>query len=344
MKKNKKILVTGAAGFIGSHLVDYLINKKYLVYGIDDLSGGYLRNVNKKCIFTKLDLRKKEKIKKYIEKIKPELIYHLAADATEGRSQFTPLECTERNYLAYLNLLIPAIKNGLKKIVLVSSMSVYGAQKPPFVEAQEPSPEDIYGISKTSMEKATKILARVHNFKYVIIRPHNVYGPKQNMADPYRNVVAIFINRLLLGKHFFIYGDGKQKRAYTYIDDCVIPLAKSAFIKKAENQIFNVGSDKEYSINELAKEVLINFFGTKKYSRKFIPVHLPDRPQEVKNAFSLNQKSRKIIKYNKTTSLSDGIKKMVIWSKKIGYQKPVYLPNIELPSKKLPQTWSKKMI
>ncbi|PJC77505.1 UDP-glucose 4-epimerase, partial [Candidatus Shapirobacteria bacterium CG_4_8_14_3_um_filter_39_11] len=135
-----KVLVTGGAGFIGSYVVDLLIEKGETVYSVDDLSGGYWRNVNSKCKFNKLNLVNKRKTKDYIEKVRPEIIYHLAADATEGRSQFTPISCTERNYLTFLNTIVPAIKTGLKKFVFVSSMSVYGKQKPPFFEEMKPRP------------------------------------------------------------------------------------------------------------------------------------------------------------------------------------------------------------
>src|SRR3989344_5765834 len=202
--RKSKILVTGSAGFMGSHLYDQIFAMGYEVYGIDDLSGGFMKNVYQKRFFTKLDLRDRAKVATYIKKLKPEIIFHLAADATEGRSQFTPFSALDRNLIAYMNLLIPAIKNGMKKMILTSSMSVYGAQQVPFDEKMDPQPEDIYGISKAAMEKVTKVMSKVYGFKYVIIRPHNVYGPRQNLSDPYRNVVGIFINRLLHGKNFYI--------------------------------------------------------------------------------------------------------------------------------------------
>ncbi|MDO8658653.1 MAG: NAD-dependent epimerase/dehydratase family protein [Candidatus Levybacteria bacterium] len=344
MRKDK-ILVTGAAGFMGSHLVDALINNGYEnVFGIDDFSGGYKENINVKSKFEELNLVDKEKTEKYIKKIKPDIIFHLAADATEGRSQFTPLSCTERNYLAYLNVLVPSIRNGLKKVILTSSMSIYGAQKPPFAEDMPYSPEDIYGVSKAAMERATKILSQVHDFKYVIFRPHNVYGPKQNLSDPYRNVIAIFINCLLNCKKFYIYGDGQQKRAFTYIDDFTPYILKSAFLKEAEGEIFNIGPTEEISINELTKTVFKYFFPNSKVPLKFKPKYLPLRPLEVKEAWCTVDKAQKILGYRTTVSLDEGIKKMIKWAKEKGPQKFHYLKKLEIINKNAPASWVNKLI
>lgn len=342
--KNLKILVTGSAGFMGSHLVNALIKKGHKeIFGIDDLSGGYMDNVNSKSNFTKLDLRERKKTKDYISEVKPKIIFHLAADATEGRSQFTPISCTERNYLAYLNLLVPAIQNGLKKVILTSSMSVYGSQKPPFSEEMERRPDDIYGISKAAMERATEILSQVHGFKYVIIRPHNVYGPGQNLADPYRNVIAIFINCLLNGKNFYIYGDGEQKRAFSYIDDFTPYIIKAAFLKKAEGEIFNIGPVQESTINELGQLVLKIFFKGQ-IPQRFLPKYLPARPMEVKEAWCTVEKARRILDYKTTISLEEGIRKMIAWAKKKGPQKFHYLEDLEIVNDKAPLTWVEKLI
>lgn len=340
----KKILVTGAAGFMGSHLVDSLVELGHEIYGVDDLSGGYLTNVNPKAKFTKLDLRKKEKTASYIEKIKPEIVFHLAADATEGRSQFTPISATERNYLAYLNILVPSIKNGMEKIILTSSMSVYGKQKPPFSERMERKPEDLYGISKAAMESSTEILSEVHGFKYVIIRPHNVYGPRQNMADPYRNVIAIFINCLLNNKHYYIYGSGKQKRAFTYIDDFTPYIIKAAFSKKAENEIFNIGPVEEYAINQLSGIVLEKFFKGQKIPLSMKPRYLPIRPKEVVDAWCTVEKSERVLGYRTSVALPEGIEKMMEWAKKKGPQEFIHLSELELIGKKTPKTWSEKLL
>jgi len=341
----KRILVTGGAGFMGSHLVNYLIkrgNKR--VSSIDDLSGGYIQNIHEKSLFTKLDLRDGKKTSQYIASIKPDLIFHLAADATEGRSQFTPISCTQRNYFAYLNLLIPAINNGVRKVVLTSSMSVYGSQKPPFSETMRREPDDIYGISKAAMERATEILSEVHGFQYVIVRPHNVYGPGQNFADPYRNVVAIFINCLLNKKNFYIYGDGKQKRAFSYIDDFTPYIYKAAFLKKAEKEIFNIGPLQNYTINELAKIILKKFFQDGRIPKRFKPIYIPTRPLEVREAWCTVDKAQKILEYKTSVTLDQGIEKTIEWGRSIGPKKFKYLDKLEILNEKVPKTWVRKLI
>jgi len=342
--KKYKILITGAAGFIGSHLTDYLIEKKQIVYTTDNLSGGFIENVNKKSIFAKLELTNTQITSKYIKKIKPEIIYHLAADASEGRSQFTPIISTNNNYNSFLNVLVPAIKSGLQKIVVVSSMSVYGDQKPPFSEEMAVKPVDIYGVAKSSMEKATKILSDIYGFKYVIIRPHNVYGPRQNLSDPYRNVIGIFINRLLANKNFYIYGNGKQKRAFTYIDDCAPYIAKAG-LENFNKQIFNIGPEKPTTINNLAKIILSYFVkDPRNLPKNLIPTYLPSRPVEVVNAYSKNTKAIKLLGFKQSTTLKEGIEKTIKWAKGKGHQKFRYLKELEISSSITPKTWTEKLI
>jgi UDP-glucose 4-epimerase len=343
--KDKRILVTGAAGFIGSHIVNILIKQGYKkVYALDDLSGGFLENVNKKAKFTKLDLRNKNKTEEYIKRIKPQIVFHLAADATEGRSQFTPLSCTERNYLAHMNLLTPAITNGLEKFILTSSMSVYGSQKAPFSEEMPCEPEDIYGVSKEAMEKSTEILSKVHGFKYVIIRPHNVYGPGQNLTDPYRNVVAIFINCLMNNKNFFIYGDGEQKRAFAYIDDVAPYMVKAAFLKNCEGEAINIGPTEEYTINKLADTVLKVFFKGEEIPEKLKPKFVKQRPLEVKEAWCTVSKAKKLLGYKTSTTLEKGVSLMIDWARKKGKKKFRYDTKLEIVNSKTPLVWVKKQI
>lgn len=342
----KRVLVTGAAGFMGSYVVDSLVARGDCdVYGVDDMSGGYESNINPRSYFEKLDLRDKNRTEQYINKVKPQLLYHLAADASEGRSQFTPISASERNYLAYIYTLVPAIKYGLKRVVLTSSMSVYGAQKPPFSEDMKPAPEDIYGISKAAMEEATKVLSKVYELEYVIVRPHNVYGPRQNLSDPYRNVIGIFINCLLNNKNFYIYGDGNQKRAFTYIDDFNPYFVQCGFLNNVAREIINIGPSQEHTINEVSNVVLRNFFPMGNVPDHLRPKYVPIRPQEVLEAYCTNDWAKKLLGYKTSTPLETGIAAMIAWAKKLGAQPFKYLDNgLELENDSAPQTWVKKLI
>ncbi len=340
-----KILITGSAGFIGSHLFDRLASLGYEVYGLDDLSGGFMHNVSRPDRFVKLDLRDRAAVALYIEQLKPEAIFHLAADATEGRSQFTPFSAIDRNLVATNNLLIPAIKSGaLKKFVLVSSMSVYGKQQTPFNEDMIPQPEDIYGIAKASMERAVWVMSEVYGFDYTIIRPHNVYGPRQNLSDPYRNVIGIFINRLMQGKNFYVYGDGSQKRAFSYIDDIIDGMVKAFHSPKCSRQVLNLGADEAYTLNELASAVLEGYFGNAIYADQFKPTYLPDRPQEVRYAFCSHDKARELIGYEAHVDLREGLRRMIEWAKSMGPQEFTYLQELDLVNDSVPETWKKKLI
>ncbi|OGZ07011.1 MAG: hypothetical protein A3C13_04240 [Candidatus Lloydbacteria bacterium RIFCSPHIGHO2_02_FULL_50_11] len=343
MRKSDRILVTGSAGFMGSHLVNHLEKLGYDVYGIDDLSGGYLRNVTNKEKFTELDLRDRAKVAQYIERIKPTVIFHLAADATEGRSHFTPFSAVDRNLVAYMNLLVPAIKHGMRKMILTSSMSVYGAQQVPFTEDMLTLPEDTYGVAKASMETITRINSKVFGFDYVIIRPHNVFGLRQNIADPYRNVIGIFINRLLAGKNFFIYGDGEQTRAFSYIDDVIPPMVRAAIEERCVGHAINIGGEEVVTLKKLAEMLLEVYFGGKA-PKEFQPKHLDARPQEVKYAYSDHAKAREFIGFKPETSIREGLPRMIAWAKEIGHQPFVYLEDMDLTADTIPKTWGEKLL
>ncbi len=326
-----KILVTGAAGFIGSHLFDYLLKEGHDVVGLDNYSIGDYQHEK---IF-KIDLLDKNSVDNFIETERPEIVYHLAAWAHEGLSQFSPIKITENNYGAYLNLLVPVIKYKAKRIVVTSSMSVYGDQEPPFSEEMDLYPVDIYGLAKSAIERSTEILTDVHGLEYNIVRPHNVYGPRQSLGDPYRNVVAIFINNAMRGVPLFIYGDGLQTRAFTFIDDIVAPIAKAGFIEQTK-EVINVGPEEEFNILSLARAVQEHFPEAKIQ-------HVPDRPVEVKNAYCTNKLARELLGYETTTDFRSGIAKMVEWAKFHGPVAPKYLDALEL-EEGAPETWTKKLI
>lgn len=331
-----RILCTGGAGLIGSHLTDYMLNEGHDVAVVDNLSIGLAENVPVQAKFYVEDCQDLAAMDFVMNEFKPDVVYHLAAWAHEGLSQFMPVMITDNNYNAHISVLTAAIRNNVKRYVVGSSMSVYGNQEPPFNEEMPTRPEDIYAISKEAMEKSTKILADVHGMEYVILRPHNVYGPRQIMSDPYRNVVAIFINKCLKGEGFYIYGDGEQKRAFTYIDDA-IPAIANAATYDVSGETINIGPTEEYTINQLAEEVLKHFDNIPD------PEYLADRPKEVKNAWCTNDKAIKLLGFKTKTSFQEGVQKMVEWAKKNGSEETKYLHELEI-EKNAPRTWVSRLI
>jgi len=330
---------------MGSHAVDRLLDAGHEVVAADSLVGGYRRNVHDSVRFEVCDLADRAAAAKLIEAVHPEIIFHYAADATEGRSQFTPLSAMDNNIAAYLNTLVPAIDLGLKKMVLVSSMSVYGAQEPPFDESMPRLPEDVYGAMKASMETATEHLAQVHGFDYAIFRPHNVYGERQNMADPYRNVVAIFINNVLRQRSFYIYGDGQQMRAFSYIGDITPTIVDGGLSEKSNGMVFNVGSDEPHTIEELAEMVRRAFFGEQDWPDGTEPTYVPDRPLEVKNAYCSHERAVEVLGFSNRMALQEGVDRMVRWAQEFGPQEPAYLSEqLEVGHDRAPVTWRERLI
>lgn len=331
------MLVTGAAGFMGSWLVDELLKRGYDVVGVDDLSGGFQRNVNKKSKFVRLDLRDTKKTLDLVKKTKPDIIFHLAAYAAEGQSVFSPIQINDINISPMNNLLVAAVNENVDKFVFTSSMAVYGDQKPPFDEKMPRRPEDPYGCSKAYCERMLEIFNNIYGLRYTIIRPHNVYGPRQNILDPYRNVLAIWINRVMRGKPPIIYGDGKQKRAFSYIEDVTIPMVNAGLHKKADSKIINLGSDEVLTINSACKIVLGEM------GSKLKPIHAEERPGEVKYAWSTVSLSKKILGYKTEHSLKEGVKKTISWARSIGPQTPTYRVPLEI-NKNVPSVWRDKII
>lgn len=323
-----RILVTGDSGLIGSHLASRLVKEGHEVYGASRTK----RNWNDSVKRFLVDLTDTEQARKMIEEVKPEVIYHLAANAAEGKGQFSPIDMTQRNLVILANVVTPAINSGLKRIVYTSSIASYGAITPPFREDDQQKPQDIYGINKMAGEMYLKVLSSVHGFEYVIVRPHNVYGPNQNMSDPYRNVVTLFMNKLLKGENYSLYGGGKMKRCFSYIDDVIDVIYKCGFSDVA-GQVFNVGADKVYSIKELS-DLIQDVTGI-----YIEPTILPDRPQEVIDAISDHSKAKKEFGYQ-DTPISEGLKKTWDWIKAQGPQETILDP-VEIQSDKLPSNWKK---
>ena len=257
--KSKNIFVTGVAGFLGSHLSEKLVNLGHKVIGIDNMLGGYEDNVPKNIQFHKGDCCDYEKIKSLMKGV--DVVYHCAATAHEGLSVFSPYEITKNNYLASVSIFSAAVNEKVERIIFCSSMARYGGQMTPFTEDMKPSPVDPYAISKVAAEEVLKNLCELNNIEYVIAVPHNIIGPRQKYDDPFRNVVSIMINRMMQGKAPIIYGDGKQTRCFSYIDDCLSCLIPMLDQKDLNKQIINIGPDEEFvTINKIA-EICANLTG-----------------------------------------------------------------------------------
>jgi len=328
--ETKKVLVTGGAGFMGSWLIDNLIESGHQVTTADNLLGGKKENINPDCKFVKADLIKRQEVRPLVKDV--DIIFHLAAYAAEGQSIFSPISINEINLIPMNNLLVEAVNNNIDRFIFTSSMAVYGDQNPPFDERLARKPEDPYGAAKSYCENVLEIFARIHGFEHVIIRPHNVYGPRQNVADPYRNVLGIWINRILRQKPPIIYGDGEQSRAFSYIEDVTPAIANAGFTSKAKGQIINVGSDETITIRK-ACSLLLQVMGS-----QFKPMFQDARPGEVKHAFCTIQKSIDLLGYETQHGLKDGLAKMVAWARQVGPQQPTYTLPLEI-TRGAPKVW-----
>lgn len=309
--KEKSILITGVAGMIGSRLADWIIDNglNYNVIGIDNLLGGYIDNVNDKVILYDRDLSKDD-IEDIFKTYDIEYVFHLAAYAAEGLSPFMRKFNYMNNVGSTVNIINNCITYNIKRLVYASSMSVYGyGEYKRFDESIKPNPIDPYGISKYACEMDIQVAADQHGLDFCIIRPHNVYGIKQNIWDKYRNVLGIWIRQILNNQKITIFGDGLQKRSFTFVDDIVPYIWKCAISDKAKNEIFNLGSLQEITILDAAKMLCdINNIG-------YDNIDFLEARHEVKNAVPLGTKSVELLDYKDKTNLKEGLAKMVKWAK-----------------------------
>ncbi len=334
-KSSGKILVTGVAGFLGSHLAEKLSNLNYEVIGVDNMSGGYKDNIPKKVKFFNFDCCDFQKMTKVMKDV--QVVYHCAATAHEGLSVFSPVEITRNNYMASVSVFTSAIANKVKRIIFCSSMARYGDQKTPFTEDMNPKPIDPYAISKVAAENVLKNLCDLNNIEWVIAVPHNIIGPRQKYDDPFRNVVSIMINRMLQKKAPIIYGDGEQKRCFSYIDDCLSCLLPMLDQKNLNKQIINIGPDEEFvTINKIS-EICSNVTGS-----NLKPIYKKDRPKEVKHATCSANKARKLLNYKTKTDLINGISKTYDYIKQRGAKPFNYHINLEIKNELTPEVWLKK--
>ncbi len=330
---NSQILVTGAAGFIGSHVCRHLLKAKYQVVGIDDLSGGFRDYVPNGVKFIEGSVTDTATVKKIFAEHKFEHVFHLAAYAAEGLSHFIKHFNYTNNLLGSVNLINASVNQGVKCFVFTSSIAVYGKNQLPMTEDAVPQPEDPYGIAKYAVELDLKETHEMFGMDYVVFRPHNVYGEFQNIGDRYRNVIGIFMNQIMQGQPMTVFGDGKQTRAFSYIDDVAPVIAASIERRASYNQIFNVGADKPYTVNELVNVVSKAMGATAQVK------HLEAR-NEVVHAYSAHDKVRKHFgDLIKNVSLEDGVARMAAWAKKAGARQGKPFDGIEIP-KNLPPSWA----
>ena len=328
----KKSLVTGGAGFIGSHVAEELTKNGHDVTVLDDLSGGFTDNVVPGVKFVEGSINDVELVNNLFTSEKFDYVFHLAAYAAEGLSHFIKRFNYNNNLIGSINLINASVNTGVKCFVFTSSIAVYGASPElPMTEETLPHPEDPYGIAKLAVEHELRVCKEMFDLDYIVFRPHNVYGERQNIADKYRNVVGIFMNQALQNLPMTIFGDGEQQRAFSYISDVAPIIACAVENPETYNQIFNVGAETPYTVNELAKTVALAM-GVEPQIK-----HLAAR-NEVKYAYSSHAKVQKFFGAPRLISLEEGVNRMAAWVKDHGARKSQKFENIEV-TKNFPVAW-----
>lgn len=332
-----KIFITGVAGFLGSHLADAMLALGHEVVGCDNLIGGYIDNVPEDVDFYQVDCKYLNTMNKFMKGV--DVVYHTACTAYEGLSVFSPELVCQNTYQITASLASAAISQGVKRFVYCSSMARYGTQKiVPFTENMIPVPQDPYGISKLAAENLLKCLSSVHGMEVVIAVPHNIIGPRQKYDDPYRNVASIMINLMLQGRQPIIYGDGTQKRCFSFVQDDIDCLTKLAFQDNVVGEVINIGPDEEFvTINELASTIarLLDF--------ELNPIYMAGRPQEVRLATCSADKARRLLGYHTEYSLEKGLQEMIDYIKVKGTKRFRYHLDLEIVSDITPKTWKDKL-
>ena len=328
-----KALVTGGAGFIGSHLAEALVDRGDEVVVLDDLSGGFADNVPTGGRFVQGSILDVDLVNGLFARERFDRVFHLAAYAAEGLSHFIKSFNYRNNLIGSVNLINASINHGVACFVYTSSIAVYGASPElPMTETTPTRPEDSYGIAKLAVEQELAVCRAMFGLDHVVFRPHNVFGERQNIGDKYRNVVGIFMNQILQGRPMTVFGDGNQTRAFSYIGDIVPIMVEAPETPAALNQVFNVGADQPYTVNELAQAVA---------AAMGVPpdiVHLPPR-NEVVNAYSSHEKVGRIFGSRPPRGLEDGLARMADWVRRHGARQSRAFEHIEV-RKNFPQAWA----
>ena len=301
----KTALVTGGAGFIGSHIADALIRRHIKVYVVDDLSRGLIKNVNPNAHFTKLSILSPQFFK-LMEKIAPDIVFHCAAQINVREAVKDPVADAQTNILGTLKLAHLASTLGVKKFIFSSTGGAMYADtlRPPYSEKVPADPLSPYGIAKRASEMYLAFEQAVYGMPFVALRYANVYGPRQR-CDGEAGVVAVFGKGLLESKPVVIYGDGKQTRDYVYVEDVV--RANMLAMTRPVTGIYHIGTGKETSVNVLFRKM-------KKMSSSSLPErHGPACPGEVIRSALDSRKAKKELGWTPRVSLDDGLKKTLAW-------------------------------
>lgn len=331
------VFITGVAGFLGSHLADHFIGGGDAVSGIDDLSGGSVVNVPEEVNFRVADCRDRMS---YQDLIRPgDVVFHCAAAAHDGLSVFSPAYVSERCAQATVEVATASANADVRRLVFCSSMARYGDQQTPFTEDLPPCPVTPYGCAKVYGEQVLRILATAHGFEYCVAVPHNIYGPRQRRDDPYRNVVAIMMNRMLQGLQPVIYGDGSQLRCFSFISDVVRPLALIGGPAVGSGEVINVGPDEEDMTVLALAELVAETVGF-----DLDPIFFPSRPNEVHSAICSAGKARSLLGYRTEVDLREGIQIMADWMVSVGPLPFDYRVPIEISTPTTPATWAMRLL
>jgi UDP-glucose 4-epimerase len=326
------ILVTGGAGFIGSHITEELVRRQHQVTVLDDLSGGFVDNIVPGAKFIQGSINHVDLVNSLFAEGRFDYVFHLAAYAAEGLSHFIQRFNYNNNLIGSINLINASINHHVKCFVFTSSIAVYGSHPQlPMTEESIAHPEDPYGIAKLAVEQNLQVCKEMFDLNYIIFRPHNVYGERQNIGDKYRNVVGIFMNQILQNTPMTIFGDGTQTRAFSYIGDLAPIMAESIELSAAYNQIFNIGADQPYSVNQLARSVA-QAMGVDAQIH-----HVPAR-NEVQHAYSSHDKVDRVFGKRKLHTLEEGLTKMAHWVKQHGARSSQEFSGIEV-TKNFPKAW-----
>jgi UDP-glucose 4-epimerase len=326
------ILVTGAAGFIGSHVAEQLLERGHEVVGLDDLSGGFMDNVPRGTIFVRGTVLDTALLSRLFAEHRVTHVFHLAAYAAEGLSHFIRRFNYTNNVVGSMNVLNEAVKAEVRCFVFTSSIAVYGAGQTPMRESLRPEPEDPYGIAKYAVEMDLQAARRIFGIDSIVFRPHNVYGERQHIGDRYRNVIGIFMNQLMRGEPMSIFGDGSQTRAFSYIGDVAPVIAGAIDVPAAFNQTFNVGADESTTVNELATLV------AKAMGKEPRIKHLEAR-KEVLHAVADHSKLAELFGYRPKWTLDRGLRQMAEWALAVGPREPSRRADVEV-GRNLPPSWT----